>query len=505
MKTTIVLIVCLIFSNFQLVYAGEPKIIPKPVSQLATPGNFIIKNFCEINIQSGNKELKRLADYFRNDVERKTGLKLIVKQGKSGSGILLSVNAAVVKEIDGYDLRIDEDNIILLGNNYKGIFYGIQTMKMILSKGKEIYFPCCKITDYPRYPHRGFMLDAGRHFQSINFVKSVLDMMASLKLNVFHWHLTDDEGWRIESKKYPKLNQIGSYLDSLNAKERNGYYTQSEIKEVLKYAGSRYIKVIPEIEIPGHSRAVMASYPELLCTTGEGGNTYCAGNEKSYEFLKNVVAEVIDLFKPEIMHVGGDERPKGVWEKCPKCKQMIIDKGLANEDMLQNYFMKEICNFINKKGVKTLAWAENIKDGVPENQIVEGWHPGDSWDIARRGYYTVNADNWFTYFDYPSYRRTDKPDWMPVLNLEKAYSFNPTPDSLKEDEKKFVLGSECALWTELVLENDVQYQIFPRILAFSEAVWSSEKNKNYENFLGRVKAIKPFINSNGFEFEKGVW
>jgi hexosaminidase len=249
----------------------------------------------------------------------------------------------------------------------------------------------------------------------------------------------------------------------------------------------------------------MLSYPELLCPTDSGGKTYCAGNNKDYAFIKNVLAEVLNIFKPEIIHVGGDERPKGVWEECPKCKEMVLSKGLANEDMLQNYFMKDICNYISSKNIKTLAWAENIKDGVPQNQIIEGWHPGESWEAARNGYYTVNADNIYVYFDYPSYPRNDKPDWMPVLNLEKVYSFNPTPDSLKENEKKFVLGSECALWTELVLENDVQHQIFPRILAFTEVVWSPAENKNYENFLSRVKAIKPYINAKGFEFEKGEW
>jgi hexosaminidase len=504
MKKILTLITFILLSSCQFLFAGELNIIPKPVSQVLMPFNCTVKNIFEINIQSNNKELKRLARYLKDEIAKKTGLKPVVKQGKTNGGIILSINPETVKETDGYKLKIDENKVVLTGNNYTGLFYGIQTLKMILAKEKEFYFPCCEVSDYPRYPHRGFMLDASRHFQTIDFVKRVLDAMAALKLNVFHWHLIDDEGWRIESKKHPKLNEIGSYMDSLNAVERNGYYTQSEIKEVLKYAGELYIKVIPEVEMPGHSRAVMASYPELLCPTGEGGKTFCAGNEKSYEFLKDIAAEIIDIFNPEIMHVGGDERPKGVWEKCPKCKQMIVDKNLANEDMLQNYFMKEICNFISKKGVKTLAWAENIKDAIPENQIVEGWHPGESWDAARRGYYTVNADNWFTYFDYPSYPRTDKPDWMPVLNLEKAYSFNPTPDSLKENEKKFVIGSECALWTELVPMSEVQYHIFPRILAFTECVWSSPE-KNYENFLARVKKVKPYINSMGFEFEKGAW
>jgi hexosaminidase len=351
------------------------------------------------------------------------------------------------------------------------------------------------------------MLDASRHFQSVAFVKKVLDVMALLKLNTFHWHLVDDEGWRIESKKYPKLNEIGSYMDSLNARERNGYYTKSEIQDVIRYAKNLYINIIPEIEMPGHSLAVMKSYPELLCSTNVDGNTYCAGKNNVYSFIKNELAEVISLFKPETIHVGGDERPKGIWEKCPECKAMLTKKGLANENMLQNYFLKDICNFISTKGVKTLAWAENIKDGIPKNQIVEGWHPGESWEAARDGYYTVNADNIYVYFDYPhsAEQKKTKPDWMPILNLEKVYSFNPTPDSLKESEKKFVIGSECALWTEQVLMSDVQHQIFPRILGFAEVVWSPEKNKNYEDFLARVKSVQPFLYSKGFEYEKGEW
>jgi hexosaminidase len=333
----------------------------------------------------------------------------------------------------------------------------------------------------------------------------MLDVMSLLKLNKFHWHLTDDEGWRIESKKYPELNLTGSFSDSLNAIERNGYYTADEIKDILSYAKSLYIEVIPEIEMPGHSRAVMMTYPELLCPTGKEGKTFCAGNDKCVQFLKNAFSEIISIFNPRLIHVGGDERPKGVWEKCPDCKQMIAKHALRDENMLQNHFMNEICRYISEKGIGTIAWMENLKDGVPNGQIVEGWHPGDSWAAAKSGRLTVNADNWYTYFDYPSYPRTDKPDWMPVLNLKKVYSFDPVPDSLNEDHKKFIIGSECALWTELVLENDVQYQLFPRILGFSEVVWSNKENKNYNNFIERVKKIKPLLNSIGFEYEKGEW
>jgi len=505
MKLEFTFILCFIFVAASPNYAEDLNIIPKPVSEITTNEKYILQNGSDIFINSDDRELRRLAVLLKNNLLERTGIKIGIKKGKANKGILLELNKKSSIKSDGYELTIDSKMVKLSGKSCNGIFYGIQTLYEILRKDRVLYFPGCKVIDYPRYSYRGFMLDASRHFQSVQFVKKILDMMALLKLNTFHWHLADDEGWRIESKKYPKLNEIGSYRDSLNAIEKNGYYTVEEIKEVIQYAKSRYIKVIPEIEMPGHSKAVVDSYPELLCPTDSGGKTYCAGNQEAYKFIKNVVSEIIDIFNPEIIHVGGDERPKGVWEKCPKCKKMASLKGLANEDMLQNYFMNNICEFISSKGVKTLAWAENIKGGVPKNQIVEGWHPGESWEAARNGYYTVNADNIYVYFDYPTYPRDDRPSWMLVLNLEKAYSFNPTPDSLKENEKKFVIGSECALWTELVLEKDVQHQLFPRILALAEVVWSPLENKNYENFLSRVHAIKPFINSKGFEFEEGEW
>jgi hexosaminidase len=505
MKLIFTLFLCFIFIAASSNCAEDLNIIPKPVSEITTNEKYILQNGSYIFINSNDKELKSLAALLKDNLHKRSGINVFIRKGRANNGIFLEVNKKSSISPEGYELTITNKTIRLSSKSCTGIFYGIQTLNEILRKDSVLYFPGCKVIDYPKYSYRGFMLDASRHFQSIQFVKKILDMMAQLKLNTFHWHLTDDEGWRIESKKYPSLNEIGSYLDSLNALERNGYYTVEDIKEVIQYAKNRYIKVIPEIEMPGHSKAVMDSYPHLLCPTDSVGKTYCAGNKETYKFIKNVISEIIAIFNPEIIHVGGDERPKGIWEECPKCKEMTTLKNLANEDMLQNYFMNEICKFISGKGVKTLAWAENIKGGVPQNQIVEGWHPGESWEAARNGYYTVNADNIYVYFDYPHSieEKKTKPEWMPILNLEKVYSFNPTPDSLKENEKKFVIGSECALWTELVLENNIQHQIFPRILAFAEVVWSLDENKNYENFLTRVNALKPFINLKGFEFDKG--
>lgn len=498
-------LVYVLFISVYSINAQDLEIIPKPVSQSITNEKYILRDGGNIFLSTDNKELNRLAEILKTSLHKRTGFDFAVKKGNADKGILLNLNSKNNIKPDGYELSIDGRLVKLSAKNSTGIFYGLQTLQQILRQDKVIYLPGCKITDYPRYSHRGFSFDASRHFQSVEYVKKIINVMALLKFNVFHWHLVDDEGWRIESKKFPLLNKIGSYRDSLNSKQRNGFYTISEIKDIIRYAKDRYIKIIPEVEMPGHSRAIMDSYPELLCPTNQGGNTYCAGNEKTYKFMKEAIAEVINIFGTDVIHVGGDERPKGIWEKCPVCKDMIIKKKLADENMLQNYFMKDICDYVSGLGVKTIAWYENLKDGIPKNQIVEGWHPGESWEAAKAGYYTINTDCVFTYFDYPNneYEKKFKPTWMPILDLEKVYSFNPTPDSLTESEKKFIIGSECAIWTEIIFEDDVQYQIFPRILAYTEDVWTPQENKNYDDFVKRVKALKPYLRSIGFEYDNG--
>lgn len=486
--------------------AQDLNIIPKPVSAVKTDDKFILRDGSSIFISSNNSELKEIAGIYKSLLHKRTGIDVKIKQEKQSAGIILDLNKNCKIKNDGYELIVENNSVKVTAKNGTGIFYGIQTLEELLVKDKELYYPGCKITDYPRYNHRGFSLDCSRHFQSIAFVKKVLDVMAMLKLNVFHWHLSDDEGWRIESKKYPMLVKKGAYQDSLNSTERNGYYTVNEIHEILAYAKKLRIKVIPEVEMPGHNKAFMESYPELLCPTNPGGNTFCAGNTKSYDVLKNLLIEVAGIFKTDVIHVGGDERPEGIWDKCPKCKQKIADKKLANENMLQNYFMKDICDYVTSKGIKTIAWYANLKDGVPAGQIVEAWHPGEAWESARAGLPTLNADCVYTYFDYPhtAEEKKMKPKWMPILDLEKVYSFNPTPDSLKENEKQYILGGECALWTEILFEKDVQHQIFPRIMGFAEVIWTPNENKNYTDFKNRVMGLKNKISSMGFVYDKGM-
>lgn len=505
MKSIALYILFFIIISVSSGYSQELGIIPKPVNEIITSEKYILHDGCNISLNSNDKEIKRIAVLLQSSLHKRTGLDIGIKNSKAEAGIFLDVNPKSNIKPEGYELTINENSVQLYAKDAKGLFYGIQTLGMILTKDKDVYFPGCKITDYPAYQHRGFMLDASRHFQSVEFVKKIIDVMAILKLNIFHWHLVDDEGWRVESKKFPMLNKIGSYRDSLNSKQRNGYYTIEEIKEIIRYAKDKFIKIIPEVEMPGHSKAIMDSYPEFLCPSNVNGNTYCAGNAKNYKFMKEALTEVINIFGTDVIHVGGDERPKGIWEKCPECKAMITSKGLADENMLQNYFMKDICDFVSSKGIKTIAWYENIKDGIPKNQIVQAWHPGEAEDAVRLGHTTINSDCIATYFDYPNnaFEKQYKPTWMPILELEKVYAFNPTPDNLTENEKKLIIGSECHLWTEIVFENDVQYQLFPRILAFTEDVWTPKVNKNFEKFKNRVNSIKSYMSSIGFDYDNG--
>lgn len=505
MKSVLRSLICTLLFCLSAGYSQESGIIPLPVKSAFTSDRYVISEGQNIFITSADRELRRIAEVYRHSIYKRTGIELGIKKGNPARGIVLVLDRTSTIKPDGYELSIDNNTVKITASNCCGVFYAVQSLNQLLKRDKDIYYTGASVTDYPRYAHRGFSFDASRHFQSTEYVKKIIDVMAQLKLNIFHWHLTDDEGWRIESKKYPALNRIGSYRDSLNAKQRNGYYTAAEIKEIIRYAKDRYIRVIPEVEMPGHSRAFMASYPQLLCPTNPGGNTICAGNAQSYKFMKDILEEVVGIFGTDIIHVGGDERPKGIWEKCPVCKDMITAKGLRDEDMLQNYFLKDICDHITSKGIKTIGWYENLKDGVPQGQIVEAWHSGEAWESARKGYVTINADCPFVYFDYPNnaYEKKFKPGWMPILDVEKVYSFDPTPDSLNEVQKKLIIGSECALWTEIIYENDIQYQLFPRILAFAEDVWTPAENKDYKKFAVRLNSLKPFFRAAGFEYDDG--
>lgn len=414
---------------------------------------------------------------------------------------------------DGYRLTISPQQIIIAGKG-AGLFYGIQTLIQLIPANRTatVNLPCVQIEDYPRFGYRGLMLDVCRHFFSVEFVKKYIDLMAAYKLNNFHWHLTDDQGWRIEIKKYPKLTQIasqraqtviGNYHDRTPQQYDNtpygGYYTQDQIREVVKYAADRYINVVPEIEMPGHSQAALAAYPELSCdpsqtykvaeTWGVFHDIYCP-SDKTFAFLQDVLTEVMDLFPSKYIHVGGDEAPKDVWKKSEYCQKLIKKLGLkddktsSKEDKLQSYFIQRMEKFVNSKGRSIIGWDEILEGGLSPNATVMSWR-GESGGIAaaqQNHNVIMTPGSGGLYIDHAQ----GKNEPLSIGGnepLTKIYSYNPIPAVLTPDQQKYIAGVQANLWTEYIpTESKVEYMILPRVLALSEVAWSPLANKNYNDF-----------------------
>ncbi len=403
------------------------------------------------------------------------------------------------KNNESYILTIGPKGIEIDASDHAGVLYAIQTLKQILVQawnGKEFIIPCLKIEDEPALPMRGFMLDASRHIQPVATVKYILDYMLSMKLNVFHWHLSDDEGWRIQSLKYPELNQIGSFINSGNDKESNGFYTVEEIQGIITYARDRNIEIIPEFDIPGHSNAALEAFPQLRCPHDPKSTAFCAGNPQSYSLIKGIYSEMIDIFKPRYIHIGGDERQKDLWNKCDLCNSKMKELGVNNENDLQNKMLQEISNFIHSKRVKTISWAENLDGGIADGQIIQSWRlKEEAYKSIKKGHYVYSSDNQECYLDYPENKADSesKPKWMPVLSIEKVYNFNPIPQGLTKEEEKMVLGSECALWTELITVDKIYPQIKGRMEAHAEKCWIQKEQKDFPDFSKRLNALSEYF------------
>lgn len=398
-----------------------------------------------------------------------------------------------------YQLLISKKGVVIKANASKGLLYGISTLnQMFYQTKKEGYYklPCLSIDDVPAYSYRGFMLDASRHRQSVQMVKSILDLMTSIKLNVFHWHLTDDPGWRIESRKYPRLNKVASYAVIGYDQELNGYYSIDEIHEILEYAGQRNITVIPEVDIPGHSWAIMDTYPEFRCPNMPCSNAFCAGNPNTLSFIKSLYDEIIEIFHPEYLHIGGDEREKGLWDNCPLCKKKMEELNISNEDELQNYFLNEVSEYLRSKNIKTMAWAENLKDGIPKGQITQAWRMEDEApDAIKMGHRVVVSTHTECYLDYPATEEElkTKPSWMIVLPVEKVYNFDFIPPNVSPEQAKLVLGGEAALWTELIREDQIFHQIKNRIQAHAERSWTKPEIKSFNRFERSYEELQSYF------------
>ena len=516
--------ICL--SLFSAVQAQKNLIIPAPVSVIQTAGSFTISTKTEIIIS--NEDDRNTANFLQHYVMTFYGLKLKINFNKpavSHGAIVLTnkKNRQVASNAEAYDLIINAKGIKIEGNSAAGTFYGMQSLIQLLPVKKQtiLQVPFTTVKDLPRFGYRGMHLDVSRHFFPPAYIKKYIDFLALHKMNRFHWHLTDDQGWRIEIKKYPLLTTVGGYRNGTiigrypgtgnDSLVYGGFYTQDEIKEVVRYAASRFIEVIPEIEMPGHSSAAIAAYPYLSCFPEEAtkapagtawsgpkegkqvqqawgvfDDVYCAGNEQTFSFLQDVLDEVMPLFPNKYVHVGGDENPKGNWKRCLRCQQRIRENKLKDEHELQSYFIQRIEKYVNSKGKSIIGWDEILEGGLAPNATVMSWRGEEGgMQAANQKHNAIMTPEPYLYFNWSQTRMEDSVSFGRYTPIEKVYNYNPIPAKLDSENIKYILGAQGNLWTEYIKNTNIlEYNLFPRISALSELAWS--KKKDYANFEQRL-------------------
>jgi len=498
-KITIIIFICL-----NGVFAATPKanfnVIPLPKTiEMDSSARFFLTNKTKIYYEKG---LDRNALFLKQYILEVTGLKLKTTSKFHRKNVikLISVNHTS-ESSEKYILTVNKNSIEITGNSLAGVFYGIQTLRKSLPVVVEakIEIPSCKIEDSPRFSYRGVHLDVARHFFPADSIKKYIDIIALHNVNYFHWHLSDDQGWRIEIKSRPKLTSVGSCRAQTtgDGKQYCGFYTQEEIRDIVKYAQERYITIIPEIDIPGHTSAALASYPELGCTGGPykvwevwGGpaDVLCAGKQETMQFLQDVFSEIVELFPSKYIHIGGDECPKERWHDCKKCQAKIKELGIVPdakhtvEQKLQSYIMVSAENFLKKKGRRVIGWDEILEGGLGPDAIVHSWRGMEgAIEAVRQGHDAILSPTSHCYFDY---------DQEKITSIEKIYSFNPIPEGLSSAELSHILGVQANVWTEYMPTfNRVQYMLLPRLAALSEVQWSMPKQMNYNDFQERLKHL----------------
>ena len=431
---------------------------------------------------------KQLKNYFPK--------KTIFSKSTSSKNFEIKIDETINEDASFYELSIGQEFIVVKGGE-KGVFYGLQTLFQLIvlnydSISNSIRLPCLEIKDQNSFEHRGFLMDCCRHFFPVKTIKKYIDLLAIYKMNILHWHLTEDQGWRIEIDKYPKLNTVGSWREDSTGKY-GGFYTKKEIREIVKYAKERYIEVIPEIELPGHSQAAIASYPFLSCESkqiqvanswGVFKDIYCAGNDSVFIFLEDIFQEITELFPSNRIHIGGDEAPKFRWENCEKCQKRMAQENLKDEHELQSYFIERIVKDLEKKNKSIIGWDEIIESKINSDVTIQSWR-GFSGGIqaVKEGKKTIMSPTSHCYFDYD----------INSIDLEKVYTFNPIPSEIDSLESELIIGGECNLWSERIpSEKELDRKTFPRLLAMSEVLWTYRKDK-FENFQNRVEDHYPVL------------
>ncbi len=520
-------------------------IVPKPVTLEMHEGNFSFNTSTQIIADASTKHEAEMLNIY---LKKLYGITLPVKNksqnSAKGNAIILQLTNSKGRK-DAYGLTVNKNTIRISSAGNEGLFYGLQTLLQLLPATNSFTattafeIPQLSIKDYPRFQYRGMHLDVGRHFFDVDFIKKYIDYLAYNKFNTFHWHLTEDQGWRIEIKKYPLLTSVGGYRNGTiigrypgtgnDSLHYGGFYTQDEIKDVVKYAQDRFITVIPEIEMPGHASAAIAAYPELSCFPNEATEispkTNWAGSrdgkqvqqtwgvfpdifvptDYTFTFLENVLDEVMQLFPSKYIHIGGDEAPKSNWERSPFCQQLIKEKNLKDEHGLQSYFIQRIEKYLNSKGRKIIGWDEILEGGLAPNATVMSWR-GEEGGIAaaKQKHDVIMTPGTYVYFDHSQMKNSDSVTIGGFLPLDTVYSYEPVPKELAADEAKYVLGAQANVWTEYMkYPSKVEYMVFPRISALSEVLWSPKGTKNWDKFSSDLTEIYKRYQLWGANYYKG--
>ena len=505
----IVLVLLAPFTVCSQVITGKLKIIPAPAEVKLVGDHFKLSGKTQLHY--ADEAGRKTAGLFKDYLKKNYGLELLLKRTltpTNAKGIVFLKTKGSASE--GYTLQSNAKGVVIKGDD-SGLFYGLQTLlQMVESVSGELRISGAEIKDQPRYPFRGIMQDVGYHIYPVSFIKSQIDMLAKYKMNVYHWHLTEDHGWRIEIKKYPKLTSVGGYrestqishyADSLSGQDHlpyGGFYTQDEIRDIVAYAAERKVTVIPEIELPGHSLAALAAYPELACGDHPGPfkvaqnwgifeDVYCAGKEGTFKMLEEVLTEVMGLFPSKYIHIGGDECPKKRWEQCPYCQKRIKDEKLKNEFELQSYFVKRIERFVNGKGRQIIGWDEIREGGLAPNATVMAWRSiEEGIKAAQENHDVVMAPMSHLYFDFLQGPRPLEPlaiGWG-YNPTERIYGYDPTPAELTTDQRKHIIGVEGPIWTEhMDTYRKVEYMLYPRLMALAEIAWTPLNRKDSVDFF----------------------
>ena len=536
-------VLCILFST--CFYACSEKrtlnsdyeIIPKPLDvNCKGDASFLLKDGVYVIYPENNQKMQDNAEFLVDYVERQTGVKLTSHAGMPVDGAICLTLDLSDDNAEAYKLIVNDKRVCISGASEAGVFYGIQTLRKSLPVAQDINvnLSAVEIYDKPRFAYRGAMLDVARHFYTVDEVKTFIDMLALHNINRFHWHLTDDQGWRIEIKKYPKLMSVASerketvvgrwYSGIYDGKPYGGYYTQDELRDVIDYAAKRHITIIPEVDLPGHMQAALTAYPELGCTGGPyevrtiwgvSQDVLCVGNDFTLQFVKDVLSEVADIFPSEYIHIGGDECPKVRWEKCPKCQERIKSLGLKSdakhtkEQRLQSYMIQEAAKYLKEKGKRIIGWTEILEGGLVPDATLMSWI-GESGGIeaAHQHHDVIMTPNTYLYFDYYQSKKVeDEPLAIGgYLPIEKTYNYEPMPKELTKEEQQYIKGVQANLWTEYIpVFSQVQYMVLPRLGAAAEVQWTDPSKKDYKDFLRRVPHLVAVYDCYGWNYATRVY